>query len=82
MSFQIYWPNWWKIWPSYSRTQNDNYKHLYPNIQLYHCFFCLSIFQWKWYTFIPPLMRSKEWARKIKKLLLEELTSIAHRDRH
>lgn len=78
MAWQLYWPNWWKVLPSWSCIEDDTYKEMYPNFILYHNYFCISIFQCRWYSCIPPLHRTKKYSEKIKTLLLEELKSIAN----
>lgn len=43
MTYQMYWPSWWQLWPSYSHTWGCWYGHTYgSNV------FCFGPLQVRW----------------------------------
>jgi hypothetical protein len=44
MTRQWYWPNWWKLWPSYRKYEDYSYSRLV----LFEHVFCLGAFQCRW----------------------------------
>lgn len=51
MVTQFYWPNWWKLWPSYRKSLSMTKKE-YPSLKkdLYDNTFCFGPFQCRWYS--------------------------------
>lgn len=43
MMWQLYWPNWWKLWPHYNRTPDRDYP-------VNHNLFCIGPLQIRWYS--------------------------------
>lgn len=43
---QLYWPNWWKLWPNYSVNKDD-----YNGRLFYHHTFCFGPLQFRWKSF-------------------------------
>lgn len=46
MTWQMYWPNWWKLWPYFNKTEEFES----PNIIYYSNVFCFGPFQARWYS--------------------------------
>jgi len=76
MQYQFVWKHFWKLWPKWYVFEETGYKLLYPKLDIYKVFFFFGPFQAYWWTCTPPLIRTKEWSRKIKELLLDDLLAM------